>query len=357
MGKSATKRFGILTGGGDCPGLNAAIRGICKAAHFEYGMEIVGIVEGYKGLVEGNGEILKPQDFSGIINKGGTILGSSRERPFKSPEKVEAMIENYKKWDLDCIVTLGGNGTQKRANWLRQKGLNVIGLPKTIDNDIFGTDMTFGFHSALDIATDAIDRLHTTAHSHRRALVIEIMGNRAGWLTLYSGLAGGGDVIIIPEIPYDINIIHEHVKKRMEKKDGFSVIVVAEGAKSIQEAELSKKELKKKRAKEGLCAAERLSKELNEISDFETRHTVLGYLQRGGAPSPYDRVLATQCGTAAAELLHKGDYNKMVILKGNDVTSVPIEYVAEKTKYVPKDNIAIQSAKLSGACFGDELIF
>lgn len=357
MKKSATKRFGILTGGGDCPGLNAAIRGICKAANFKYNMEIIGIMEGYKGLVEGNGKLLKPQDFSGIINKGGTILGSSRERPFKNPNKIKAMIENYKKWNLDCIVTIGGNGTQKRANWLKQMGINVIGLPKTIDNDIFGTDMTFGFHSALDIATDAIDRLHTTANSHRRALVIEIMGNHAGWLTLYSGLAGGGDVIIIPEIPYDITIIHEHLKRRMEKKEGFSVIVVAEGAISIEEAKLSKKDLKKKRTEDGLSAAERLSKELNEISNFETRHTVLGYLQRGGSPSPYDRVLATQCGTAAAELLYRGDYNKMVVLKGNDITSVPIENIAEKTKFVPKNNIAIQSAKLSGTCFGDELTF
>ncbi len=357
MEKSATKRFGILTGGGDCPGLNAAIRGICKAAHFKYGMEIMGIEEGYKGLVEGNASLMKPEDFSGIINKGGTILGSSRERPFKDPKKVEAMIENYKKWELDCLITIGGNGTQKRANWLREMGLNVIGLPKTIDNDIFGTDMTFGFHSALDIATDAIDRLHTTAHSHRRALVIEIMGNRAGWLTLYAGIAGGGDVIIIPEIPYDINIIYEHVKHRMDKKGGFSVIAVAEGAMSVEEATLTKKELKKKRLKEGLSAAERISNELNEISELETRHTILGYLQRGGAPSPFDRVLATQCGTAAAELLHNGIYNKMLVLRGNDVISIPIEDVAEKTKLVPKDHLTIQSAKLSGTCFGDEVIF
>jgi 6-phosphofructokinase 1 len=217
--------------------------------------------------------------------------------------------------------------------------------------------MTFGFSSALDIATDAIDRLHTTAHSHRRALVIEIMGNRAGWLTLYAGLAGGGDVIIIPEIPYDINIIYGHVKHRMDKKGGFSVIAVAEGAISVEEAKLTKKELKKKRAKEGLCAAERVSNELNKISDFETRYTVLGYLQRGGTPSPFDRVLATQCGTAAAELLYRGEYNKMLVMRGNDVTSIPIEEVAEKTKLVPEDNLAIQSAKLSGTCFGDELIF
>lgn len=352
MKESKTKRFGVLTAGGDCPGLNPALRGLCKAAHYTYGMEIVGIEDGFRGLVEGNARILKPEDFSGIIHKGGTILGTSRERPFKDPVKVDMMVENYKKWNLDCLVVLGGNGSQKRANWIRELGLNVIGLPKTIDNDVYGTDMTFGFHTALDIATGAVDRLHTTASSHKRVLIAEIMGNSAGWLALYAGIGGGADAIILPEIPYDINKIKEHVDKRMYEYGSFSVIVVAEGAISVEEAELSKKELKKKR-KDQKSAAYRVSEELNEISDYESRVSVLGYLQRGGSPSAYDRVLATQFGTMGAELLAEGDYGKMVALKGLDVVAVPLEEIAEKTKHVPKDHLAILSAKATGTVFGD----
>lgn len=352
MKESVTKRFGILTAGGDCPGLNPAIRAICKAAYFKYGMEIIGIEEGYKGLVEGNARILQPEDFSGIIHQGGTILGTSRERPFKDPVKVDMLVENYKKWNLDCLVVMGGNGSQKRANWIRELGLNVIGLPKTIDNDVYGTDMTFGFHTALDMATDAVDRLHTTAHSHRRVLVAEIMGNDAGWLTLYSGIGGGADVIVIPEIPYDIEIIKEHIQQRLSDPEGFSVIAVAEGAISNEEAKLSKKELKKKRKKEP-SAGFRISEALNKVSGVESRVSVLGYLQRGGSPVAYDRVLATQFGTMGAELLAKGEYGRMVAQKGMDVTSIPLEETAEKTKYVPKDHIAIISAKAAGTSFGD----
>lgn len=352
MTQVKTKRFGILTAGGDCPGLNPAIRGLCKAAYYKYGMEIIGIEDGYKGLVEGRGRILEPHDFSGIIHKGGTILGTSRERPFKDPIKVQMMIDNYNKWQLDCLVVLGGNGTQKRANWLREKGLNVIGLPKTIDNDVFGTDMTFGFHTALDIATDAVDRLHTTATSHKRVLVCEIMGNKAGWLALYAGIGGGADAIIIPEIPYDINEIKKHVDNRMNNLNAFSVIVVAEGAKTKDEAKLSSKQLKKKRKNEK-SAGYRVSEQLNEISDYESRVSVIGYLQRGGTPSSYDRVLATQFGTMGAEMLAKGDYGRMVSLKGLNVVSVPLEEVAEKTKFVPKDHLAVISAKATGTVFGD----
>lgn len=352
MAESVTKRFGILTAGGDCPGLNPAIRGICKAAHFTYGMEILGIMEGYRGLVEGKAKILQPEDFSGIIHKGGTILGTSRERPFKDPIKIDMMIENYKKWNLDALVVLGGNGSQKRAYWLAEKGLNVIGMPKTIDNDVEGTDMTFGFHTALDMVTDAVDRLHSTAHSHRLVHVAEVMGNEAGWLTLYAGIAGGADVIIIPEIPYDMEKVAAHVAKRLAHPDGFSVIVVAEGAISKEEKELPKKELKKLK-NDGPRAGERFSKALNATLGIDTRVSVLGYLQRGGTPVAYDRVLATKFGTMAAELLAKGEYGKMVSLKGREVTSVPLEDVAEKTKYVPVDDLAILSAKRAGAVFGD----
>jgi phosphofructokinase-like protein len=352
MENSKTKRFGILTAGGDCPGLNPAIRGICKAAHHKYNMEVIGIEEGYRGLVDGKARILKPEDFSGIIHEGGTILGTSRERPFKDPVKVDMMLENYEKWNLDALVVLGGNGSQKRAYWLQEKGLNVIGLPKTIDNDVFGSDMTFGFHTALDMATDAVDRLHTTAHSHRRVLIAEVMGNEAGWLTLYAGIGGGADVIVIPEIPYDVGNIVHHLEKRLAHPEGFSVIAIAEGAKSLEEAKLSKKEWKAFRRKNG-GSGQRLSDAINAAGEFESRVSVLGYLQRGGTPVAYDRVLATQFGAMGAELLARGDYGRLVVLDGQTVTSIPLKDTAEKTKFVPIDDIAIQSAKAAGTCFGD----
>lgn len=350
--ESKTKRFGLLTAGGDCPGLNPAIRGICKAAHHKYDMEILGIEEGYKGLVEGKGKLLQPEDFSGIIHQGGTILGTSRERPFKDPVKVDMMIDNYHKWNLDALVVLGGNGSQKRAYWLHQKGLNVIGLPKTIDNDVYGSDMTFGFHTALEMATDAVDRLHTTAHSHRRVLIAEIMGNEAGWLTLYAGLGGGADVILIPEIPYDIKKVVGHLEKRLAHPEGFSVITIAEGAKTIEEAEMSRKEWKKSRA-EGGGSGQRLSDALNSMGEFEARASVLGYLQRGGTPVGYDRVLATQFGTMGADLLAAGEYGRLVCLQGQTVSSIPLEESAEKTKFVPVDDLTIKSARAAGTCFGD----
>ncbi len=350
--KLKTKRFGILTAGGDAPGLNPAIRGICKAAQLEYGMEIFGIEDGFVGLVEGRGKLLRPSDYSGIIHRGGTILGTSRARPFKDEEKVKQILYNYNKWELDCLVCLGGNGTQKRANLARKAGLNVIHLPKTIDNDVYGTDMSFGFHTALEAATDAVDRLHTTAASHKRILIAEIMGNSAGWLALYSGISGGADVIVIPEIPYDINKIGAHLDSRMISGAKFSVIVVAEGAKTIEEAALTRKELKKKY--EGMpSVAFRLANQLKELGDYDTRVSVLGYIQRGGAPVAYDRVLATQLGTKAAELMAKGDYGNMVALKGMDIVAVPLESVAGKTKQVPHNHITIKSAKLAGTSFGD----
>lgn len=351
---SVTKRIGVLTAGGDAPGLNAALRGLAKAAQDNYGIEIVGFYDGYKGLVDNNAELLSPDDFSGILHEGGSFLRNSRERPFKDEEKVQQMVDNYHAWDLDCLVVLGGGGTNKRGYWLTERGLNVIGLPKTIDNDIYGTDITFGFHSALEFCTDAVDRLHTTAASHQRVLLAEIMGNKAGWLALYAGIAGGADCIILPEMPYDINKLKKHVDERMKNSSSkFCVIVVAEGAKTPEEAELTKKELKKKRKEEKMSAAYRVSKQLNEISDYESRVSVLGYLQRGGSPTGYDRVLATQFGVKAAELLYKGDYNKLVCAKGLEVTAVPLADVAGKTKFVPKDHLAVQSAKQTGVCFAD----
>lgn len=361
--KSAVKNFGILTSGGDCPGLNAAIRGVAKAAFGIYGMNIYGISNGYKGLIENDVRLMGPEDFSGILTRGGTILGTSREKPFAKlkdsdfsvDEKLDAIRETYKKNNLDCIVMLGGNGSHKTANLLREQGLNIIGLPKTIDNDLYGTDIAFGFHTAVDIATEAIDRLHSTAHSHNRVMVIEVMGHNAGWLALYSGLAGGGDIIILPEIPYKIDSIRDHLKNRAKNGKEFSIVVVAEGAISEEESKLDKKHLKLKR-KEALYPTKgyEVAKQIEESTGMDVRVSVLGYLQRGGAPSPYDRVIATQFGTAAAELLNKGEFGRMVAKDCDNITSRPLEEIAGKLKLVPKDHTLIRNAKMIGTCFGDE---
>ena len=363
MKKSAANTIGILTSGGDCPGLNAAIRGVAKAAYGIYGMKIIGICNGYKGLIEDDTRVLKPDDFSGILTRGGTILGTSREKPFGKvkdsdfavEKKLDAIKETYKKNNLDCIVMLGGNGSHKTANLLKEQGLNIIGLPKTIDNDIFGTDITFGFHTAVDIATEAIDRLHSTAHSHNRVMVIEVMGHNAGWLALYAGIAGGGDVIIIPEIPYDIESIKRHLIGRAKSGKEFSIVVVAEGAISSDEAKMDKKQLKQKR-KEGKFQTKgyEIAKEIEESTGMDVRVSVLGYLQRGGAPSPYDRVIATQFGTVAAELLHKGEFGKMIAREKDNIVAKPLEEIAGKLKLVPNDHILIKNARMVGTCFGDD---
>ena len=359
--RSMTKKFGILTAGGDCPGLNAAIRGVCRAAYDRYDMEVVGIANGFRGLIDEDTKVLKPDDFSGILTLGGTILGSSREKPFvptdkdePAHEKVSAIIETYNKLNLDCIVIVGGNGTNTTGFKLAREGLNIIGLPKTIDNDIVGTDRTFGFNSALAIGTEAIDRLHSTAQSHSRVIVIELMGHKAGWLALYSGVAGGGDVILIPEIPYDIKEIGLHLEKRAKSGKTFSVVVVAEGVMSVKEAQMEKKDRKKYRAEMGPSAAYRVAREIQEETGMETRATVLGYMQRGGIPSATDRVLATSFGVAAVELLAKGNYGRMVALTGNDIDSVDLSVPEGKVKNVPLDHYLLDSARAVGTCIGIE---
>ena len=356
-----TKTFGILTAGGDCPGLNAAIRGVCRAAHDRYGMNIVGIANGYRGLIEGDVRSLRPEDFSGILTRGGTILGTSREKPFKSKpgdydndlgeDKVAAIRENYRRFNLDCLVVLGGNGTNTTGYLLSQEGLNVVGLPKTIDNDIVGTDRTFGFHSALAIATEAIDRLHSTAQSHNRVMVIELMGHKAGWLALSAGVAGGGDVILIPELPYDITAIGRHLMERARTGKTFSIVVVAEGALSVEEAKMEKKDRKKHRAASPSIGY-RVAREIEAETGMETRATVLGYVQRGGIPSASDRVLATSLGTAAAGLLARGEYGRMVSLSGSGISSVPLDVPAGKIKSVPEDHYLIDAAISVGTCLG-----
>ncbi|MDR0759492.1 MAG: 6-phosphofructokinase, partial [Treponema sp.] len=362
---SATRTFGILTAGGDCPGLNAAIRGVCRAAYDRYNMNIVGIAHGYRGLIDESWRILQPEDFAGILTRGGTILGASREKPFKNQGKVQhgadeirgdkvgAIIENYRKLNLDCLVVLGGNGTNTTGYLLAQEGLNVLGLPKTIDNDIMGTDRAFGFHSALTIGVEAIDRLHSTAQSHSRVIVIELMGHKAGWLALYAGIAGGGDVILIPEIPYTIKAIGRHLEARLQSGKNFSIVVVAEGALSVEEAKMEKKERKKYREQSGApSVAYRVAREIVAETGMETRAVVLGYVQRGGVPVASDRVLATSLGTAAAELLARGEYGRMVALTGSEIGSVDLSVPAGKVKTVPADHYMIDTAVSVGTCMG-----
>ena len=361
METTKVKRFGILTSGGDAPGLNAAIRAVCRTARNQYNMEAVAIYNGYRGLIKGDMEVLNAQDLTGLLTVGGTILGTSREKPFKNPSidpetgllPIEAIKKNYSKWNLDALVCIGGNGTNTTASLLSQEGLNVIGLPKTIDNDIIKTDMTFGFHTALDVASDAIDRIHSTAHSHSRIMVIEVMGHKAGWLGLYSGIAAGGDAILIPEIPYDINSVANKVKQRRDAGKNFSIIVVAEGAKSIEESLMDKKTFKKSRAAMPYSIAYRVAHELENATGLESRVTVLGYLQRGGTPSPYDRILATRYGTEAAHFLARGDFGKLVALQNNEIVGVPLEEIAGRVKNIKLDDPMIKCARELGTCFGD----
>ena len=358
------RRIGILTSGGDCPGLNATIRGVAKACYERFGednVDIVGISNGYYGLINNLCKDMSPSSFSGILTQGGTIFGTKRQ-PFKmmqvigedNVDKVKNMKETYKKQKLDCLLTLGGNGTHKTSKLLSDEGLNVIGLPKTIDNDIFGTDVTFGFHTAVDIATDVLDRLHTTAASHSRVLLCEIMGNKAGWLTLNAGIAGGADVIIIPEIPYDIDKICDAVMARSANGKTFSIVAVAEGAFDINEAQMKKKERAKKRAEAGiLTATSRIAAQIQSNTGLEARVCVPGHMLRGGAPSAYDRVLSTQFGVHAAYLIAKERYGRTVAKIGNKITSNKLDDIAGKTKFVDVENHLVIAARDIGVSFGD----
>ena len=359
---AASKHIGILTSGGDAPGLNAAIRALTRIAINVYGMKVTGIAEGYRGLIENKHRILTEQDLAGILSRGGTILGTSREKPFRDKDwrnadgsgAIERIKKHYAALGIDCLIVLGGNGSQTTAAMLVQEGLNIIGLPKTIDNDIAGTDVTFGFHTALDIATDAVDRLHSTAESHSRIMIIETMGHKTGWLTLYAGVAGGGDVMIIPEIPYRIESIIKHLDKRRQKGKRFSVVVVAEGARSLYEKDMDKKELKKARSQMIGSIGYRIAREIETFSKHETRVTVLGHLQRGGRPAGYDRILATQFGAAAACYADCGRYGVMTALQNGSIVPVPLHEIAHKIKTVPLAHPMIAAARKLGSCFGDE---
>lgn len=341
MGKA--KRIGILTAGGDCPGINAAIRGVGKTAIVRYGMEVFGISSGFSGLISNDFEQLSEATLSGILTLGGTILGTSREKPFKktgelASQKPKLIKKHYKEMGLDCLVCIGGNGTQKTASLLSNEGLNVIGIPKTIDNDVFGTDFTFGFDSAVSIATDAIDRLHTTANSHKRIMVIELMGHHAGWLTLYAGLAGGGDVILIPELGYDMQVINRYLLNRASKKKPYSIVVVAEGI---------------EKPKSETSAGAYVARMIESGTKIETRTTILGYVQRGGSPSPMDRILATRFGAHAVQLIADEKYGRMVANINGQTSSIELNEVAGKLNLVAKTHSLIMKARDLDICMGD----
>jgi len=347
MGSSKTKKIGILTAGGDCPGLNAAIRGVGKTAIVEYGMEVFGFQAGFLGLINNEYTILKESHLSGILTVGGTILGTSREKPYKivknnknNHNKPRKIKKTYNELGLDCLVCIGGNGTMKTANMLALEGLNVIGVPKTIDNDVWGTDITFGFESALQIATDAIDRLHTTANSHQRVMIIEVMGHHAGWLALYSGIAGGGDIILIPELPYNIRSVCKKIESRYENKKPYSIVVVAEGIDHPK----------------GKSAASHIAEAIQTYTEIETRETVLGYIQRGGSPTPMDRILATRYGAFATHCIANGYYKTMVAMKNGELTTVPLNEVGGNLRLVEDDHPLIEKARKMGVSFGDEYL-
>ena len=359
------KRIGILTGGGDCPGINAVIRAVAKKAIYEKGMEVIGIEDGYHGIVNDRYRKLEYSDVSGILTLGGTILGTSKiANPYRYPVRngnrlefkdlSKVAIQNIKKLNLTCLVCIGGDGTLGIAHRLFKDGIPIVGLPKTIDNDLRGTDITFGFDSAVSIATEGIDRVHTTAESHHRIMIVEVMGHRAGWVALYSGVAGGGDIILIPEIPYDINIIAEKVRDRNRKGKRFSIVVVAEGAKP----------------KGGDIVIQRIVKEssdpirlggigfvigehIEKITGLETRTVVMGHLLRGGSPTPFDRILATGLGTKAVDMIEDKKFGYMVGVKGNSLVNVPLKDVAKGPKTVPLNHPMIKAARSLGTCFGD----
>ena len=356
------RRIGLLTSGGDCQALNAAMRGVVKCLfHSGEEVELYGFLEGYKGLIYSHFRLLTAADFAGILTRGGTILGSSR-MPFKTIrepdenglDKVEAMKQNYYKLQLDCLVVLGGNGSQKTANLLNQEGLHVVSLPKTIDNDLWGTDMTFGFQSAVGIATDVIDRIHTTADSHGRVFIVEVMGHKAGWLTLNAGMASGADIILIPEIPYDIDKICEAIEARDKRGSHFTILAVAEGAISKQDAKLSKKEYKEKLAnRKHPSVSYEVAEQIEKKTGREVRVTVPGHMQRGGTPDPYDRVFASRLGAEAGRLILKDQYGFMVAYKNREIVKVPLEEVAGKLKTVDPEASIIKEAKMLGISFGD----
>lgn len=359
------KRIGILTGGGDCPGLNAVIRGVAKPAH-DNGLTVLGIQDGFEGLVEGKAIQLYNKDVSGILAQGGTILGSSNKGdPFHWPTEIgkeikimdrsEDAIRNYEGWNLDALIAIGGDGTMHISKKLMDMGMNIVGVPKTIDNDLDATDQTFGHDSAVYVLTWAIDRLHTTASSHHRVIAIEAMGRYAGWLALHGGLAGGADIILLPEFPFEWENVYDKVIERNMMGKRFSLVCVAEGAKPKDgEMIVKAKDIKRTDPIQLGGIAELVAKKISENTGLETRYTVLGHLQRGGSPTAYDRILSTKFGTYAIEMVIKKKFGRMVALKGSEITSVTIESAIAKQKLVQKNGQAVQAAKAVGISFGTD---
>ena len=372
-----TQYIGILTAGGDSPGLNAAIRGVGKAALNYYGMQFIGFRDGFRGLMENRSIPLDGNALSDILTRGGTILGTSRDKPHRMPvggklqDMTDVIVGNYQDNHRDCLVCLGGGGTQKNALRLKQKGLNIITLPKTIDNDVAMTDATFGYDTALAIAPGAIDRLHSTAHGHHRLIVVGFMGHRDGWLALGTGIAGGADAILIPEIPYDVECVAEAIRERSRRGKSFSIVAVAEGAGTKEEHAARTQVERSDDGEGGKSKSGRKSKtpisvdtqyadhtiklahRLEQLTGLESRVTILGHLQRGGIPSAADRLLATRLGTAAAELISRKHYGVMVAAKGEKTRPVKLEDVAGKIKVVPQDHPWILTARRVGTCMGD----
>jgi len=357
-------RLGVLTGGGDCPGLNAVIRAVTKTAINDYDMSVIGFKDGYEGLVLGNHVTLNKNSVSGILTRGGTILGTSnRADPFNFPilqkddyvylDRSAELVSNYEMLGLDALIVIGGDGTMSAAAQLLELGISIIGVPKTIDNDLWGTDQTFGFDSALTTATEAVDKIHTTAQSHHRVMIIEVMGRYAGWLALASGLAGGGDIILIPEIRYNLEAVCDKIKERNRSGKNFSIIVIGEGA-----TEEGGEMVVKRRVETSPDAirlggvSHKLAADIEGHTGIETRVTILGHLLRGGSPTAFDRLLATHFGCKAVRLANSKDFGKLVVLRGSEIKSIPIADAAGKVRKVPLDSLLIKSACSTGVSLG-----
>jgi phosphofructokinase-like protein len=358
------KRLGILTGGGDAPGLNAVIRAVAKVA-FAHGCELIGFIDGYSGLIENNYRILDKPAISGLLHRGGTILGTNnRDNPFNYPVKQgdsvvykdasDAALHNLKSLGIECLIAIGGDGSLSIARELSEKGAHIIGVPKTIDNDLAGTDQTFGFNTAVSTATEALDRLHTTAESHHRVMVLELMGRYTGWIALYSGVAGGADVILIPEIPWRLDSVIKKITDRQKEGKPFSIVVVAEGVKTPEGEMVIRQRVDQSGDPIRLGGISNyIANLIQKTTGFESRATVLGHLQRGGSPTAYDRILASRYGEAAASIAVEGGSGIMVALRDNKIIPVPLTTSATECRKVPADNQIVKTAKQLGISFGD----
>ncbi|MFO7867034.1 MAG: ATP-dependent 6-phosphofructokinase [Candidatus Aminicenantes bacterium] len=358
------KRIGMLTGGGDCPGINAVIRAVSKTAYNEFGMDVIGFNDGFEGLILNSYSQLDDEDVSDILTRGGTILGASnRADPFQYPvlqgdkyvylDRSSQCVKTFHSLGLECLIAIGGDGTMAVSHKLIEKGLPIIGVPKTIDNDVMGTDVTFGFDTASQTATDAIDRIHTTAQSHHRVMVVEVMGRHSGWLALASGLAGGGDIILLPEFPYQIEAVCDQIKLRNSRGKKFSIVVVGEGAKPKGGEQVVKKIIEESPEKVRLGGISyKVAQQIEDKISMECRVTILGHLLRGGTPTSRDRLLATVYGCEAARMAHRGDYARMVVLNKNELDSVPIEKIAGKSRLVTPDHRWIKAALGLGLSLG-----